>query len=127
MMKRKKIKASTVVSDVLDMAVEDYNKYQSIVAEFIEVKDFINGVYNTDLEERVKKIVEKNPNNKKIQEIMTFTQNENQKHKYIKKAKEIFATETIKQFKPKYGLDLRNEFEVVDGIFRWKKDIQDIL
>lgn len=126
-MRRKKIKASTVASDVLNLVTEDYGKYQELIERFIEVSDYINKVYNTDLEKRIEVIIEKNPNNKNIQEILTLTQNINQKHKYDHKARIIFATETIKEFKPKYGLDLRNEFEVVDGTFRWKKDIQDIL
>lgn len=126
-MKRRKIKESTVAADVLNLVTEDYGKYQELVERFIEVGRFINKVYNSDLEKRVKEIIEKNPNNKNIQEILEFTQNINQKHKYDHKARVIFATETIKEFKPKYGLDLRNEFEVVDGVFRWKKDIQDIL
>lgn len=126
-MKRMKTKASTVVAEILDIAVNDHKKFEELLEKFVEVKGFINGVFNKDLDEKIKVIISKNPNNKNIQNLLTLTQNINQKHKFDHQARVIFATETIKQFKPIYGLDLRNEFEIVDGRFTWKKDIQDIL
>ena len=126
-MKKKKVKASTVVADILDIAVTDHKKFEDLLEKFVEVKNYINGVFNSDLDERIKVIISKNPNNKNIQSLLNLTQNINQKHKLDHQSRIIFATETIKQFKPAYGLDLRNEFEIVDGRFRWKKDIQDIL
>ncbi len=126
-MKKKKVKASTVVADILDIAVTDHKKFEDLLEKFAEVKNYINGVFNSDLDERIKVIISKNPNNKNIQSLLNLTQNINQKHKLDHQSRIIFATETIKQFKPAYGLDLRNEFEIIDGKFRWKKDIQDIL
>ena len=126
-MKKKKVKASTVVADILDIAVTDHKKFEDLLEKFVEVKNYINGVFNSDLDERIKVIISKNPNNKNIQSLLNLTQNINQKHKLDHQSRIIFATETIKQFKPAYGLDLRNEFEIIDGKFRWKKDIQAIL
>lgn len=126
-MKRKKIKASTVVAEILDIAVSDHKKFEELLEKFIETEGFINGVFNKGLDEKIKAIISKNPNNKNIQSLLNLTQNINQKHKLDHQSRIIFATETIKQFKPAYGLDLRNEFEIVDGRFKWKKDIQDIL
>lgn len=126
-MKRKKIKTSTVVAEILDIAVNDHKKFEELLEKFVEVEDDINGVFNRGLEEKIKVIISKNPNNKNIQSLLNLTQNINQKHKLDHQSRIIFATETIKQFKPTYGLDLRNEFEIVDGRFRWKKDIQDML
>jgi len=126
-MKRKKIKASTVVAEILDIAVSDHKRFEELLEKFIETEVFINGVFNKGLDEKIKVIISKNPNNKNIQSLLNLTQNINQKHKLDHQSRIIFATETIKQFKPAYGLDLRNEFEIVDGRFKWKKDIQDIL
>ena len=126
-MKRMKNKASTVVAEILDIAVNDHKKFEELLEKFVEVEGVINGVFNKDLEKKIKIIISKNPNNKNIQGLLKLTQNINQKHKFDHQSRIIFATETIKQFKPTYGLDLRNEFEIVDGRFTWKKDIQDIL
>ena len=126
-MKKMKKKASTVVAEILDIAVKDHKKFEELLEKFVEIEGIINGVFNKDLEEKIKIIISKNPNNKNIQGLLELTQNINQKHKLDHQSRIIFATETIKQFKPTYGLDLRNEFEIVDGRFRWKKDIQDIL
>ena len=122
-----KNKASTVVAEILDIAVNDHKKFEELLEKFVEVEGVINGVFNKDLDEKIKVIISKNPNNKNIQSLLNLTQNINQKHKLDHQSRIIFATETIKQFKPAYGLDLRNEFEIVDGRFKWKKDIQDIL
>ena len=126
-MKRMKTKASTVVAEILDIAVNDHKKFEELLEKFVEVEGVINGVFNKDLEKKIKIIISKNPNNKNIQGLLKLTQNINQKHKFDHQSRIIFATETIKQFKPTYGLDLRNEFEIVDGRFTWKKDIQDML
>ena len=126
-MKRMKTKASTAVAEILDIAVDNHKKFEELLEKLVEVEASINKVFHKGLDEKIKVIISKNPNNKNIQSLLTLTQNVNQKHKFDHQARIIYATEAIKQFKPVYGLDLRNEFEIVEERFRWKKDIQEIL
>ena len=126
-MKRIKKKESTIVTEILDIAVMDHKKFKELLEAFIETENSINAVFYKGLNGKIKEIIIKNPNNKNIQELLTLTQNVNQKHKFDHQARVIYAIEAIKKFKPRFGLDLRNEFEVIDGNFAWKKDIKEML
>lgn len=126
-MKKQNKKQNPNITEMLNFIVEDYSKFQRFIKRLRETEEHINHVYDTDLDERIEKIIAKNPNNKNIQSILTFTQNINQKHKFDKQARIIYATEVVKEYKKEYDLDLRNEFEVVDGRFMWQREIREIM
>ncbi|OQY41513.1 MAG: hypothetical protein B6227_04815 [Fusobacteriia bacterium 4572_74] len=93
----------------------------------IELDEVINGIYNKNLDENILRLANEKPGNAKVQNIAKMMNNEEYREKYNYDARVLYAKELVKQLKQMYGMNLTDDFEVVDYKFRWNKNIRDLL